>query len=120
MKRTIRIKTRCAFGVLTLLIAAPFATPGFAQPGRRLEFPANRSLVVIVQVRPEMLGEWLDLQKKAVVPALQKAGVTARTVYSSRVFGTAFEYRIVQPVSRFADFDSVASQAEGFGSAGGD
>ena len=115
-----RVKNRFAFGSVTLLIAASHATPGFAQPGRRLEFPANRSLVVIVQVRPEMLGEWLDLQKRAVVPALQKAGVTARTVYSSRVFGTAFEYRIVQPVSRFADFDSVASQAEGFGSAGGD
>ena len=103
MHGTIGIKTRCDFGVVMLLMVASSVTPGFAQPGRRLESPANRSLVVIVQVKPEMLGEWLDLQRKAVVPALKKAGVTSRTVYSSRVFGTAFEYRIVQPLNRFAD-----------------
>jgi len=120
MHGTIGIKTRCDFGVVTLLMVASSVTPGFAQPGRRLESPANRSLVVIVQVKPEMLGEWLDLQRKAVVPALKKAGVTSRTVYSSRVFGTAFEYRIVQPLNRFADFDSRESQAVGFGSAGDD
>jgi hypothetical protein len=120
MHRTVRMKKRCAFSAVTLLIAASSATPGFAQPGRRLESPANRSLVVIVRVKPEMLGAWLDLQKKAVVPALKKSGVTSRTVYSSRVFGTAFEYRILQPLSRFADFDFVASQAEGFGSAAND
>ncbi|HEV3196845.1 MAG TPA: hypothetical protein VGZ73_03035 [Bryobacteraceae bacterium] len=112
------LKTRWAFGAVTLLMAALSGFSGYAQPGRRLEFPTNRSLVVVIHVKPEMLGEWLDLQKRAVVPTLKKAGVTSRTVYSSHVFGTAFEYRIVQPLNRFADFDSAELQTEGIGAAG--
>src|SRR5262249_36991142 len=38
----------------------------------------------IVHVKPEMLTEWLDLQKNAVVPALKKAGVKTRTVLLRR------------------------------------
>ena len=56
------------------------------QPGRRLESPANRSLVTIIHVKPEMLTELLDLQKNGVAPALKKAGVKARTVYASGIF----------------------------------
>lgn len=120
MNQHVKIRDRWTFGAAALLLALCSRTPASAQPGRRLESPPNRSLVAIVQVRPEMLGEWLDLQKKAALPALKKAGVTWRAVYSSRVFGTAFEYRIVQPLSRFADFDSAESQAAGFGAAGDD
>ena len=112
LKKT-KLNHQSGFGAVALLLAASSGSFGFAQPGRRLETPANRSLVVVVQVKPEMVDEWLKLQKDTVVPELKKAGVPSRTVYSSRVFGTAFEYRIVQPLNRFADFDSAALQAAG-------
>lgn len=118
MNRTKKLTTPWIFGASILLLAVSSVTPVFAQPGRRLESPTNRSLVVVVEVKPEMVGEWLDLQKKAVVPALKKAGVPSRTVYSSRAFGTAFEYRIIQPLTRFADLDSPESQAVALGAAG--
>jgi hypothetical protein len=86
-----------------------------AQPGRRLESPADRSLITVIHVKPEMLTEWLDLQKNAVVPALKKAGVKARTVYSSGVFGEAFGYTIVLPMKGFAEFDSAEAQAWSLG-----
>ena len=86
-----------------------------AQPGRRLESPANRSLVTIIRVKPEMLDEWLDLQRNGVVPTLKKKGVTTRTVYASGIFGSAFEYTIIQPLTRFAAFDSPDAQAEALG-----
>jgi hypothetical protein len=117
LKKT-KLNHQSGFGAVALLLAASSGSFGFAQPGRRLETPANRSLVVVVQVKPEMVDEWLKLQKDTVVPELKKAGVPSRTVYSSRVFGTAFEYRIVQPLNRFADFDSAALQAQGFAAAG--
>ena len=44
--------------------------------------------------------------KNEVVPALKKGGVTARTVYATGLFGNAFEYTIVQPMGKFADFDA--------------
>jgi hypothetical protein len=94
------------------------ATLCMAQPGLRLDSPATRSVVTIVHVKPEMLNEWLDLQKNGVVPALKKHGMTTRTVYASGAFGNAFEYTIIQPLTKFADFDSPEAQAEALGSAG--
>lgn len=88
------------------------------QPGRRLESPPDRSMVTVVHVKPAMQSEWLRLQKTAVVPALKKAGVKARTVYTSGVFGEAFEYTIVEPLEHFADFDTPEAQAEAYGSVG--
>lgn len=87
----------------------------FAQPGRRLELPAERSLVTIVRVKPEMLTEWIDLQRSTVLPALKKAGVKTRTVYASGVFGEAFTYTLILPMNRFGSFDSMENQAQALG-----
>ncbi|MBV9742782.1 MAG: hypothetical protein JO099_03390 [Acidobacteriia bacterium] len=94
------------------------AIPGLlclAQPGRRLESPADRSLVTIVHVRPEMSGEWMELQKSAVVPTLKKAGMKTRTVYSSGIFGEAFTYMLILPMTGFTEFDSAEKQAQALG-----
>lgn len=101
--------------VRLILTASALATLCSAQPGRRLDTPANRSLVTVIHVKPEMLTEWLDLQKNIVVPALKKSGVKTRTVYASGIFGEAFEYTIVQPMNGFAGFDSADTQAEALG-----
>jgi len=89
-----------------------------AQPGRRLEAPAERSLVTVVHVKPDMLSTWLDLQKNAVIPALKKAGVKTRTVYSPGVLGTAYEYVLKVPMTRFAELDSTAARAQASGLTG--
>src|SRR5258708_27655748 len=65
-----------------------------------------KSRVTITHVRPEMVNEWIDLQKNEVVPALKKAGVKSRTVYSSGLFGNSYEYVVVTPMEKFADFDA--------------
>ena len=85
------------------------------QPGRRLDSPAQRSLVTIVHVKPEMLTEWLDLQRNAAVPALKKAGIKTRTVYASGAFGEAFTYTLIQPMNGFAEFDAADNQALALG-----
>jgi hypothetical protein len=100
------------------VIAAVHGLLCFGQPGRRLERPAERSLVTIVRVKPEMLTEWLDLQKNEAVPALKKAGVRTRTVYASGIFGEAFRYMLILPMNGFAEFDSAQSQAQALGFAG--
>ena len=71
--------------------------------------------VTVTRVKPEMQNEWIDLQKNEVVPALKKGGVANRTVYATGLFGNAFEYTIVQPMSKFADFDSPGAQAKALG-----
>lgn len=65
----------------------------------------TRSRVTISHVKPDMLNEWVDLQKNEVVPALKKAGVKTRTVYASGLFGPAGEYLVTQPFNSPAEFD---------------
>jgi hypothetical protein len=66
---------------------------------------SNFYRVTITHVKPDMLNEWLDLQKNEVVPALKKGGVPSRTVVST-FFGNAGEYVQIQPFQKWADFDS--------------
>src|ERR1700704_1890318 len=94
---------RCWTGIVVLAAIALSTTP-LAQPGRRLNLPLNRSVVTVVRIKPEMLDEWRDVEKTGVVPALKRQGVRTRTVYAAGPFGPAFEYTIVQPLAKFADF----------------
>jgi hypothetical protein len=64
-----------------------------------------RFRATVTRVKPDMLNEWIDLQKNEVVPALKKAGVKTRTVLSSGIFGTSGEYVIIQPFDSTAEFD---------------
>src|ERR1700716_2399043 len=82
------------------LLIVTLSAVGLAQPGRRLDSPPNRSVVTITRVKPDMLNQWHDLQKNAVVPALKKRGVKTRAVYTSGPFGSAFEYTIVQSLTK--------------------
>ena len=99
-----------------VVLGASLPAVAVAQPGRRLESPPNRSLVIITRIKPDRLDEWRSLQKNEVVPALKKRGVATRTVYASGAFGRAFEYTIVQPLKKFADFDAADAQADALGS----
>lgn len=71
--------------------------------------------VTVTRIKPEMRNEWLDLQKNEVVPALKKGGVANRTVFASTAFGDTYEYTIVQPMGKFAEFDSPSSAAKVLG-----
>ena len=62
--------------------------------------------VTYTHVKPDMLHEWLDLQKNEVVPALKKADVRSRTVWQTALFGDVYEYVSVTPIEKFAQFDN--------------
>ena len=64
-----------------------------------------KNSVTVVRVRPDAIDAWRDFQAKQTVPALKKAGVTQRDVYES-IYGVAGEFRIVQPLAKYADRDS--------------
>jgi hypothetical protein len=64
-----------------------------------------RTRVTVTRLKPDMVTDWVDLQKNEVVPALKKAGVKTRTVFSSGLFGTGAEYLVSQPFDNFAEFD---------------
>jgi hypothetical protein len=59
----------------------------------------------IYHLKPDMVNEWVDMEKNEVVPALKKAGVKTRNVYVTAAFGNAGEYLITQPFDNFSEFD---------------
>ncbi len=68
--------------------------------------PNPRSHVTIYTVTPDMLNDWIDLQKNEVVPALKKAGVRSRTIWRNAPFnGSAYEFVSVTPIDNMAQYD---------------
>jgi hypothetical protein len=73
-----------------------------------------QSLVTVVRIKPDMLTEWLDLQKNEVNPAQKKAGVKSRTVLQT-VLGNGFEYTILTPYAGPAEIDAPGANARALG-----
>jgi len=65
----------------------------------------QRNSVTVVQVRPDAALAWREFQEKQTVPALKKGGITQRDVYEV-IYGPAAQFRIVQPLTKFADRDN--------------
>ena len=64
-----------------------------------------------------MLNEWLDIEKNEVVPALKKAGQKTRTVYVTSLFGNAYEYVVITPFEKYAEFDGDSPTVKALGQA---
>src|SRR5712691_7813569 len=98
---------------VTAMLAVTLPALCLAQPA-----PApNRSRVTITKVKPEMLNEWLDLQKNEVVPALKKANVKSQTIYATTLFGDGFEYTTITPFGKYAEFDDQTPVVRALGAA---
>lgn len=85
-------------GILALALAS--STVCLAQSTA----PVTTYVVTYTQVKPEMLNEWLDLQRNEVIPALKKAGVPSREVRAT-VAGENYEYATITPAEKFASLD---------------
>jgi len=63
-----------------------------------------RSQVRVTQLKPDMVNEWLSIQKNEVNPALKKAGISSRAVVEN-VYGNMFEYLSVTPIENYSVLD---------------
>lgn len=74
-------------------------------------------LVTAYHLKPEMVSQWLALQKNEVVPALKKAGVKEYTVFET-VVGDVSEYQAVRPLTAgFGEFDGPDPLVHALGAA---
>lgn len=88
-----------------VILLAIFASACFAQT----ENPKFR--VVVQHIKPDMYNEWRDMQINEVLPALKKAGVKSHTVYRN-FFGDTWEFVTIEPIDKYADFDSPSPLAK--------
>jgi hypothetical protein len=103
-------KSSVSLCVSVVALAFSWSTPSQAQS-------PSKSRVTIIHLKPDMVNEFLDLEKNEVVPALKKGGQKSRTVYSTTLFGDGFEYVVVTPLGKFAELDGDNPQLKALGAA---
>jgi hypothetical protein len=66
-------------------------------------------VITVVSVKPEMMLEFQNFMKNTTNPALKKGGLAWREVWQTTgAAGDAFEYVLVSPVGKLAEFDGRA------------
>ncbi|MEE3202015.1 MAG: hypothetical protein VX262_01840, partial [Acidobacteriota bacterium] len=61
--------------------------------------------VDIIQVIPDRLNDFIDLQIDDLIPAYKRAGVPFRSVWQTAEFGNTYERVFATPIASMADFD---------------
>jgi len=75
--------------------------------------------ITVVSVKPDMMIEFQNFMKNTTNPALKKGGLKWREVWQNTTSaGDAFEYVLVSPVAKFADFDGPGALEKGLGAQG--
>ena len=69
--------------------------------------------VDIIQVIPDRLNDFIDLQLDDLIPAYKRAGVPFRSVWQTAEFGNTYERVFVTPIASMADFDHGGPLAVG-------
>lgn len=72
--------------------------------------------ITVVSVKPEMMIEFQNFMKNTTNPALKKGGLKWREVWQNTgAAGDAFEYVLVAPVAKLAEFDGPSALEKGLG-----
>src|SRR5688572_4427347 len=118
MKYMIRMRLLHVFCGVLMLMAAPSQRSLAQTPSPTPQAaPTPEFLsVTVVSVKPEMMIEFQNFMKNTTNPALKKGGLKWREVWQNTgAAGDAFEYVIVAPVAKFADFDAPSALEKGLG-----
>lgn len=113
-----------ALCVASVLLAAAQLQPSLAQtptatPTPTGPPPSQFLSITIVSVKPEMIAEFQTYMKETTNPALKKGGLPWRAVWqSTNAAGDGFEYVLVVPVEKFAEFDGPLPIEKGLGAQG--
>jgi hypothetical protein len=120
MKLNSRLFQAFCLGALLLIDAQSQRT--LAQDPSQTPMPAPTPqflALTVVSVKPEMVTEFQNFMKTTTNPALKKGGMKSREVWqSTTVGGDAFEFVIVAPMEKFAEFDGPGPLEKGLGAQG--
>jgi hypothetical protein len=111
-----------AFCGATLILMAAHSQHAVAQnptPTPPAAPPPEFLSITVVSVKPEMMLEFQNFMKSTTNPALKKGGIKWREVWQNTgASGDAFEFVLVTPVAKFADFDGPGALEKGLGPQG--
>jgi hypothetical protein len=111
-----------ALCISALLLGAAQSNPSLAQtptPAPQAAPPSQWLVITQVIVKPEMMAEFQNYMKNTTNPALKKGGLKWREVWQSTNYaGDAFEFVLVAPFDKFAEFDGPSPIEKALGSQG--
>jgi hypothetical protein len=67
--------------------------------------PAVRIQVTVIQLKPDMMTTWEDLQKNDMIPAQKKAGLPWRHTLANGASGQGFTRVTIVPLANYAQLD---------------
>jgi hypothetical protein len=74
--------------------------------------------VLVTDVRPDKIGDYLDLMKNEILPAVKKGGVKDYTFASRRFGAPNTQFISVAGMNSWADFDGEFGAEKGLGKEG--
>ena len=81
--------------------------------------PAEFLSITVVSVKPDMVQEFQNFMKNTTNPALKKGGLNRREVWQTTgAAGDPFEYVLVSPMGKFAEFDGPSFIEKALGAPG--
>src|SRR6185503_2793064 len=111
-----------AFCGATLILMAALSQQAVAQnptPTPQAEPTPEFLSITMVSVKPEMMVDFQNFMKNTTNPALRKGGIKSREVWqNTAAAGDAFEYVLVSPVGKLAEFDGPSALEKGLGAQG--
>jgi hypothetical protein len=78
----------------------------------------NYMLLRLTDVKPDMMSDYVALQKSDTIPNLQKAGVEWRDAWRAAVVGSQNTVAFVTPIKSFGDFDGDNPMVKAVGADG--
>src|SRR2546421_6059414 len=95
--------------IAAVLVVAAIALAGIAVFNRAQaqgqQPPAVRIQVVVIQLKPDMMTTWEDLQKNEMIPAQKKAGLPWRHTLANGASGPGFTRITIVPLANYAQLD---------------
>ena len=67
--------------------------------------PQPRIQVAVIQLKPDMMTTWEDLQKNEMIPAQKKAGLPWRQTFANGASGQGFTRVTIVPLANYAQLD---------------
>ena len=88
-----------AIALAVIVVVSRAQTPAQQQP------PPQRIQVTVIQLKPDMMTTWEDLQKNEMIPAQKKAGLPWRHTLANGASGQGFTRVTIVPLANYAQLD---------------
>ena len=105
MTRKITGRKAAIFIAVAAIALAAIVAVSRAQAPAQQGPPPQRIQVTVIQLKPDMMTTWEDLQKNEMIPAQKKAGLPWRHTLANGASGQGFTRITIVPLANYAQFD---------------